>query len=227
MTSHALRRLAVLSSLSFATGLSAVAQAHNLDQQSYAQLKSQTKNFAHARSNNRNTQPAVVRLNGRLPDFTARDVFGKEYTRDSFKGQLPVFLLADTQCPCVKAVEGRLKDLAKKYGNAKLQPIYLFSLPGERPLEIARFVREHGIPFPAIVDSNQHLLKTLDGACSSEVYLFDSRGYLRYHGRVDDSTFDPKTVKSRDLENAIVAVSKGRPVAKPFVPAMGCAIPRI
>lgn len=227
MTSHVLRPLAVLSSLSLGIGLSTVAVAHNLNQQSYAQLKAQTRNFAHARSNNRNVQPSVVRLNGRLSDFTARDVFGKQYTRDSFKGQMPVFLLADTQCPCVKAVEGRLKDLAKRYGRAKVRPVYVFSLPGERPLEIVRFVREHGIAFPAIVDSNQHLLKTLDGACSSEVYLFDTSGYLRYHGRVDDSTFDPRTVKARDLENAILAVSKGRPVAKPFVPAMGCAIPRI
>jgi cytochrome oxidase Cu insertion factor (SCO1/SenC/PrrC family) len=216
-----------LAALALTGGLLLPAGAHNLAPKNFKDLKDASKNFKHASSANLEKKPARVRLNGPLPPFAVRDVYGKGYTRESFKGKFTMFLLADTQCPCVQAVEKRISDLSKKYGPQGLRPVYVFSLPDERPLQIARFMQEHQIPFPALLDQKQGLLKVLDGQCSSEVYLFDKAGLLRYHGRVDDSTFDPKTVKSRDLENAIVAVTKGKRVLKPEVPAMGCAIPRI
>ena len=121
----------------------------------------------------------------------------------------------------------RLKSLSRKYRTQNLQVIYIFSTPKQSSLQIYEFMRKHQIPFTAIVDGNQKLLKMLDGRCSSEVYLTDKQGILRYHGRVDDSPFDPKSVRSRDLENAIVALATHQKVPRPYAPAMGCAIPRI
>ncbi len=194
--------------------------AHKGEKKSFGQLEADTKNFAHAKS-------AVVKINAPLPNFAAPTLDGKGLTKSSFKGKMGLFVLADTQCPCVKAIEGRVSDLAKKYGARGLRVAYVFSMPGEKPLAIARYMQEHQIPFPAILDRDQRILKMLDGRCSSEVYLSDKAGILRYHGRVDDSTFDPKAVKSRDLENAIVALVKNKRVTKNEVPAMGCAILRV
>lgn len=200
--------------------LSAPTLAHNLDKKSFKQLKAQTSKFAHAGS-------ARVAMNKPMPNFAAPTLDGKGLSKSSFKGKMGLFLLADTQCPCVQAVDSRILNLSKKYKNKGLRVAYVFSMPKEKPLAIARFMQSHQIPFPAIVDRDQRMLKMLDGQCSSEVYLTDKNGILRYHGRVDDSTFDPKAVKSRDLENAIIALTKGKRVAKPEVPALGCAIPRI
>ncbi len=114
-----------------------------------------------------------------------------------------------------------------KYAKHTLKVVYVFSTPGERAIEVARFMKGYQIPFPAIIDRDQKLLKMLDGRASSEVYLVDKAGVLRYHGRVDDATFNLKSVKSRDLQNAIVALIQNKKVAKPEVAAMGCAIPRL
>ncbi|HEX8463693.1 MAG TPA: redoxin family protein, partial [Abditibacterium sp.] len=124
-------------------------------------------------------------------------------------------------------VQGRVINLSKKYRAQGLRVAYVFSMPKEKPIEIARYMHSQGLPFPALIDREQKMLKMLNGQCSSEVFLTDKKGVLRYHGRVDDSTFDPKSVRSRDLENAIVALSKNARVARAEVPAMGCAIPRI
>lgn len=194
--------------------------AHNLDKKSFGQLKSETRNFAH-------TTSVRVAMNKPMPNFAAPTLDGKGLSKSSFRGKIGLFLLADTQCPCVQAVESRISSLSKKYSAKGLRVAYVFSTPDEKPIAIARFMQNHQIPFPAIVDRDQKMLKMLDGQCSSEVYLTDKNGILRYHGRVDDSTFDPKAVKSRDLENAIVAVTQGKRVAKAEVPAMGCAIPRL
>ena len=195
--------------------------AHNIGKKGYAQLKRETENFAHAQS------ASSAKINTRLPAFAVKTIQNKGFTNASFAGKIGVFVLADTQCPCVQAVEERLKNLSKRYGKNGVRVVYVFSKPGERALDVARFMQNHQIPFPAVVDRDQRLLKMLDGKCSSEIYVTDKKGVLRYHGRVDDSTFAPKAVKKRDLERAIVQISRNQKVTKPEVPAMGCAIPRI
>ena len=141
--------------------------------------------------------------------------------------KIGLFVLADTQCPCVVAVEERVKNLAKQYAPKGLRVAYVFSTPGQKPIDIARFMQNHLIGFPAIVDQKQSLLKMLDGRASSEVYLFDKSGVLRYHGRVDNETFDPKAATKHDLADAVAAVVAGKPVPRAEAPAMGCAIPRL
>ncbi len=196
------------------------ALAHKISQKGFGQLKAETKNFAHASS-------AKVRINSPMPRFAAPTLDGKGLTNASFNGKMGLFLLADTQCPCVQAVEQRIETLAKKYGPNRLRIAYVFSTPGQKPLAISRFMRDHKIGFPAIVDRDQRLLKMLDGRASSEVYLFDQKGVLRYHGRVDNETFDPKNATQHDLANALAAVAQNKRVVRAEVPAMGCAIPRI
>ncbi len=186
----------------------------------FSTLKKQTKGFAHAKS-------AVAKIGQPLPRFAAPTTGRNGLSNASYQGKMGLFILADTQCPCVKAIESRVLSLAKKYRASGLSVTYVFSMPGEKPIQIARYMHAQNLPFTALIDRDQKFLKMVDGRASSEVFLTDKRGILRYHGRVDDSTFDPKAVKSRDLENAILALTQNRRVAKSEVPAMGCAIPRI
>ena len=215
MNKHIFAPLAVLS---LASALPAL--AHNFTQQGYGQLKAETKNFAHASS-------ARAHINSPMPDFAAPTLDGHGLSKASFKGKIGLFVLADTQCPCVQAVEERIKNLSRQYAPKGLRVAYVFSTPGQRPIDIARFMQNHVIGYPAIVDRDQRLLKMLDGRASSEVYLFDKKGILRYHGRVDNETFDPKNATQHDLANAVAAVVAGKPVPRAEVPAMGCAIPRM
>ena len=196
------------------------ALAHEFSSKGYGQLKAETKNFAHA------TSSQTARIGAPMPNFSALTLDGIGLSKKSFGGKMTLFVLADTQCPCVVAVEERIKNLSRRY-KKNLRVAYVFATPGQRPIEISRFMQNHMIGFPAIVDKNQRLLKMLDGRCSSEAYLFDSNTVLRYHGRVDNETFDPKKATQHNLADALAAVSSGKRVARPQVPAMGCAIPRI
>lgn len=213
MNKHIFAPLAVLS-------LAFPALAHNFSQKGYGQLKAETRNFAHASS-------AKARINSPMPRFSVPTTGGQDLTNASFRGKMGLFVLADTQCPCVVAVEERIKNLSKQYGANRLRVAYVFATPGQKPIDIARFMQNHVIGYPAIVDRDQRLLKMLDGRASSEVYLFDAKGILRYHGRVDNETFDPKNATQHNLADAVAAVAQNKPVARAEVPAMGCAIPRI
>lgn len=211
---------AALAALSAISVLALPSLAHQIGKKGFDQLKSETKYFSHATS-------AKASLNKPMPNFAIQTLDGKGLSKASFKNKIGLFVMADTACPCVQALEERLKGLSKKYNAQGLRVAYVFPMPEQRPLQIARFMQDHQIPFPAMLDRNQHFTKMVNGQALSEVYLMDKKGILRYHGRVDDSTFDPKSVKNRDLENAIVAVLKNKPVPKAFAPALGCAIPRI
>lgn len=196
------------------------ASAHVLTLQEWKQLKSETRYFAHASS-------VKAKINKALPRLEAITVMAAPFSTTSLKGKMALFVFADTACPCVKAVETRMRKVGKKYGRNTLTIVYVFSKPDETPLQIARYLQKHNLPFTAIYDGDQRVLKTLNAQCSGELFLTDKRGVLRYHGRFDDSMFDEKAVSSRDLENAIIEVKAGRKVKRPEVPAMGCAIPRL
>lgn len=195
--------------------------AHVFSQKGYGQLKAETKNFAHASSSQ------TARIGAPMPNFAAPTLDGKGLSKASFKGKMGLFVLADTQCPCVQAVEDRIKTLSTRYGAKGLRVVYVFATPGQKPIEIARFMQNHMIGFPAVVDKNQRLLKMLDGRCSSEVYLFDKSSVLRYHGRVDNETFNPKSATQHNLADAVTAIVNGKSVPRAEAPAMGCSIPRI
>ncbi len=197
------------------------ALAHNFSQKGYGQLKSETQNFAHASSSQ------TVKINSPMPNFAAPTLDGKGLSKAAFQGKMGLFVIADTQCPCLQAVEERIKALSTRYRSKGLRVVYVFSKPGERPIDVARFMQNHLIGFPAVIDKNQRLLKMLDGRCSSEVYLFDRNTILRYHGRVDDETFNPSAARQHNLADALAAVATGKSVVRAQAPAMGCAIPRI
>lgn len=200
----------------------ALAFAHGTKETTdHQKLEEKSETFAHAHSTR-------AEIGQPIPEFAAQTFDGRPVSPETIKGQMTVVVLADTTCPCVQAIEGRLLGLNKKYGAQGLQIAYLFSNPGsDTPDEAKKFLAERKLPFLAINDLDQKVLEKLDGKASSELYLFDKSNILRYHGRLDDNTFKPEKVKSHDLENAIVALTKNEKIARPETSAMGCAIARI
>ena len=163
-----------------------------------------------------------VRIDRAAPpvDFVALD--GSEQTLAP-RGALSLAMLVDTTCPCVRAYDGRMKKMAKDFPDLKI--VYIFSSPLESKAQVKKFVDSRGYKWPVVHDANQKLFRALGGKCTTESFLFDSSGVLRYHGRIDDNIYDESNVRSRDLELAVRAVVAGKPIAKPETSAFGCVIP--
>ncbi|HEX8552897.1 MAG TPA: redoxin domain-containing protein [Abditibacteriaceae bacterium] len=140
------------------------------------------------------------------------------------QGQLSLVMLADTTCPCVKAYDTRMKALVEKF--PALRVTYVFPSPLESKAQVQKFVAARGYNWPIVYDQKQTVFKALGGKCTTESFLFDTSGTLRYHGRIDDNIYDAPNVKVRDLENAINAVVAQKTFVKTEVPAYGCVIPR-
>ena len=63
-----------------------------------------------------------------------------------------------------------------------------------------------------------------DAQRTPEVYVIDSTGKLRYHGRITENHEDASS--SPDLKNALDALLAGRTVEKTVTKAFGCTIKR-
>ena len=169
----------------------------------------------------------TVALNQPVPDFAYTDVDGTLHHISELRGQMPLLFFADMICPCVKAYDDRIKVLQSKFAAQGLRVIYVFPLPGEKPAQIKQFAAKRGYDWPLVRDGDQKLMNLFNAQCTTEAFLLDREGKLRYHGRVDDSIYDISQIQSTDLENAIVAVADNKAVPKPETKAYACTITRL
>lgn len=172
-------------------------------------------------------QAQTVKLNTAVPDFSAKDIDGQTLRLADWKGNPGILFFADLTCPCVQAYNGRMKALQQEYAGQGVQIAYVFSDPKDTLRGIHDVVQAEEYPWRNVRDADQKLMNLFNVQCTTEVFLIDREGILRYHGRVDDSIFEPEKAKSPDLENAINALLKNEPVKVAETQAYACTIPRI
>ncbi len=172
-------------------------------------------------------QTKQVKLDQPVADFELTDVDGKQLKLSDWKGKLPLLFFADLSCPCVQAYNGRMKALQEKYESQGLRIAYIFPAPEDGVDAIRKLAKTENYPWPIVRDADQKLMQRFNVQCTTETFLLDREGRLRYHGRVDESIFEPEKAKSHDLDNAINALLENREVAVKETAAYACTIPRL
>ncbi|MBI2339558.1 MAG: thioredoxin family protein [Deltaproteobacteria bacterium] len=165
-----------------------------------------------------------------MPPFELKDPYGKTYKgNDLFgrKGLLVAFTC--NHCPYAIAVWPRLVILARHAGelgvntvgiNPNIHPDY----PEDAPEKMKIKIREWGIGFPYLVDETQKAADAFKAQCTPDLYLFNEKQELVYHGRLDDNWQDEKKVKRQELKEVIENLAAGKPISKDQKHSMGCSI---
>jgi len=175
-------------------------------------------------------ESVLVPLGTSMPDFEIKDPAGKVYHGYDLYGDKGL-LLAFTcnHCPYAIAVWPRLIQLAKyakKIGintvgiNPNINPDY----PDDAPPKMIEKVKQLGIDFPYLVDETQKVAETFKAQCTPDIYLFNDKKELVYHGRLDDNWRDESKVTRQELKEAIINLANGKSVSKDQKPSMGCSI---
>ena len=94
---------------------------------------------------------------------------------------------------------------------------------------ISAHAKDFGLKFPVARDPRGAIAAKLGARVTPEAFVIDSKGRVRYRGRIDDQ-FAGRGKRNanstaRDLHDAIAAVLAGREVAREHVEAVGCPIP--
>jgi peroxiredoxin len=139
---------------------------------------------------------------------------------------LTVVMFISTRCPVSNAYDVRMQELEKAFGSRRVRFIGVNSNVNEPPAEIARHAREHGFTFPVVKDEGNRVADAYGAQHTPEIFVIDSAGVLRYHGRIDENMDDAASVRSPDLRNALDALLAGRPAPVASTKAFGCSIKR-
>lgn len=163
----------------------------------------------------------------RLPD-TKGVIHSSEKIFDSgVRGLLVVFTC--NHCPYAVAVWPRLIRLsqcAAEYSIATvaINPNIHPDFPEDAPDKMAQKISEWGISFPYLIDETQETTRAFKAQCTPDIFLFDRKQALVYHGRVDDNWQNEKKVVREDLKDAIIRLAADEPINPEQMPSMGCSI---
>jgi peroxiredoxin len=162
------------------------------------------------------------------PAFQLTTIDGKPFSlSDAEKShKLVVVIFIATKCPYSNAYNDRMRDMAKEYAGKDVLFVGINSNDTEPADEVRSHARTHGFDFPVMKDPGNKVADAYDARRTPEVFVIDSSGILRYHGRIDENYEDPAKVSSPDLKNALNALLAGQPVAKAETKAFGCTIKR-
>jgi peroxiredoxin len=139
---------------------------------------------------------------------------------------LTVVMFISTRCPVSNAYDVRMQDLEKAFGSRRVRFIGVNSNVNEPPSEIAAHARQHGFTFPVVKDEGSRIADAYGAQHTPEIFVIDSAGVVRYHGRIDENMDDATSVRSPDLRNALEALLAGRPAPVASTKAFGCSIKR-
>jgi peroxiredoxin len=131
-----------------------------------------------------------------------------------------VILFLSTICPYSNYYNDLVRDLSREFEKKGVVFVGVNSGKLETVEEVRAHAREHGHVFDIIKDPDSRIAELLDARRTPEAFLLDSRGTLRYHGRIASK------ISSPDLKSAIEAFLAGRPIRPAETKAFGCAIPR-
>ncbi len=87
--------------------------------------------------------------------------------------------------------------------------------------------KENNYGMPYLLDANHQLADAFGALKTPHVYLFDGGMNLVYRGSIDDNVSDADAVSERYVQDAITAVSNGKPVGVAETKAIGCSIKRV
>jgi len=125
-----------------------------------------------------------------------------------------------TICPYSNYYNDLIRDLSREFEKKGVVFVGVNSGKLETVEEVRAHAHEHGHVFDIIKDPDSRIAELLDARRTPEAFLLDSRGTLRYHGRIASK------ISSPDLKSAIDAFLAGRPIRPAETKAFGCAIPR-
>jgi peroxiredoxin len=164
------------------------------------------------------------RLGAPVADFTVGDMSGHSLNYRSLKGHVTVVMFFSTRCPISNAFNFRRNVLYKDFKD-RVHFIVVDSNSNESVEEVRAYASQVGFDFPVYKDVNSEVADSFGVLATTDTFVIDSSGVMRYHGYIEDA-LNPERTTKQGLRLAIDAVLEGKPVEVAETKARGCAIRR-
>lgn len=135
-----------------------------------------------------------IALGTLAPDFNLLDtVSGVNKSLSELKGNKGTLILfICNHCPFVVHINPTIAALAKAYQSKGINFIAISSNniethPQDAPELMTKVAKQEDYTFPYLYDETQNVAKAYGATCTPDIFLFDDKLALHYHGQLDDS----------------------------------------
>ena len=175
-----------------------------------------------------------------VPDFSLRDFRGKTHSMNDYKDS-PAVVVAfiGIECPLAKLYASRLEEMAASFGDQNVTVIAIDSNRQDSMTELAAFAARFKLTIPVLKDPDNTVADLFGAERTPEAFLLDSKGVIRYRGRIDDQygqhlgetgkriSFQKTKPNRRDLAEAVNELVAGKEVSVARTETVGCLIGRV
>lgn len=160
-----------------------------------------------------------------LENFSLPDTAGKTHSFNDLKGKNgAVIVFLSAQCPVVKAYNERVNQIAADYAAKGITFIGINSNATESGETVKSHAAEN-YKFPVLIDKGNVFADKLGATVTPEVYYFDAKNVLKYHGAIDNDR-SGKAITDNYLRTAFDSSLSGKAIEKTRANAFGCSIKR-
>lgn len=142
-------------------------------------------------------------------------------------GHVVVLVFVREDCPISGRYAPTIQKLSEEH-RADARFYLVFPDKSKTPADIRKYLLDFRYSIPALRDPDHALVKQAHAQVTPEAAVFDNKGALIFHGRIDNlyETFGRArpAPTTHELEDAIQAAHTGRAPLQKEVPAVGCYI---
>jgi peroxiredoxin len=159
-----------------------------------------------------------------VSDFTLHNINGRSLNYRALRGKVTVVMFFSTRCPISNAFNFRRNTIYRDF-RKRVNFIVVDSNSNESFEEVRAYAREVGFDFPVYMDVNNQASDLFGVLATTDTFVMDSSGVIKYHGYIEDA-LNPERTTKQGLRLALEAVLDGKPVEMAESKARGCAIRR-
>lgn len=165
-------------------------------------------------------------------DLKMKDISGKELSlKQSMKPNGLLVMFSCNTCPVVKKYQQRTLEAARDAASNQVGVVLLNSNEayrgkGDGFSDMQSYAKEQGYTFNYLLDKDAAMADLFGALRTPEVFLFDGKGLLVYHGAIDDNSNDAAEVSRKHLGIAIAELAAGKEITTKKTRSVGCGIKR-
>jgi thioredoxin-related protein len=164
-------------------------------------------------------------------DTKMKDISGKEVSfKDAMKKNGLLVMFSCNTCPVVHKYETRTVEICKKaiennIGVILLNPNEAYRDKGDSYDEMKEYAKKLGYSWNYVIDNNSAMADAFGATRTPEIFLFDNKGKLAYHGAIDDNANSADAAVSY-MKPAIENLAAGKKIEPEKTKSVGCTIKR-
>lgn len=171
-----------------------------------------------------------IPLGSKAHDFKLKCIDGEKYSLESFKDkEVLVIVFMCNHCPYVQGVIHRLIKLQDEFEDKGVQFVGINSnesdnYPEDSFEKMSEYAASWGLNFIYLRDDSQKVAKSYKAQCTPDIFVYDKKRKLAYHGRIDDNWQHEDQITQHDLKDAINNLIKDKSINSEQHPSMGCGV---